>query len=274
MIQTILVPTDFSATSQNAALYAVSLAKQSATTKIVLYHSYSLIKLPPNPNGVVDESTPDTNEKESSEKLKAFEDFVRSSAGTIEVQSFHSSKTLSEGIDEVCTIAKPDLIVMGITGGGIVKAAVVGSNSITIAKHTNIPVIIVPTDVPYASIDRTLLVTDFIDVESTIPVNTISSILQVTSSSFYILHVTSAIEKVNEVEKAKLETMFAERIPEYHIIQDSAFENAVEKFVEDNRIDLVVIVPKQRGLLESAFTKNHTKALAFHIKKPLLVTHI
>lgn len=40
MIQTILLPTDFSVTATNAGLYTVALANQIGAKKIVVYHSY------------------------------------------------------------------------------------------------------------------------------------------------------------------------------------------------------------------------------------------
>ena len=49
-MKTILVPTDFSDASLNAALYALGYAKQIDVKKIVFYHSYSApIHLSPEP---------------------------------------------------------------------------------------------------------------------------------------------------------------------------------------------------------------------------------
>ena len=41
-MRTILVPTDFSATAQNSAFYALGLAKELGASKLVLYNAYSM----------------------------------------------------------------------------------------------------------------------------------------------------------------------------------------------------------------------------------------
>ncbi|MBW7952968.1 MAG: universal stress protein, partial [Chitinophagaceae bacterium] len=40
MIETILLPSDFSATATNAGLYAIELANQIGAKKVVVYHTY------------------------------------------------------------------------------------------------------------------------------------------------------------------------------------------------------------------------------------------
>ncbi|MEI2711024.1 MAG: universal stress protein [Chitinophagaceae bacterium] len=42
MIETILLPTDFSETAKNAGLYAVELAFQIGAKKVVVYHTYEV----------------------------------------------------------------------------------------------------------------------------------------------------------------------------------------------------------------------------------------
>src|SRR4051812_44904314 len=42
-MKTIIVPTDFSATAYNAARYALELAAQLGTSRILLYHAYEII---------------------------------------------------------------------------------------------------------------------------------------------------------------------------------------------------------------------------------------
>ena len=52
-MESILLPTDFSATARNAALYALRLAKQLSVKKVVLYHSYEIpISMDPMAPGI------------------------------------------------------------------------------------------------------------------------------------------------------------------------------------------------------------------------------
>jgi nucleotide-binding universal stress UspA family protein len=47
-------------------------------------------------------------------------------------------------------------------------------------------------------------------------------------------------------------------------------ESGIDAFAEKNKIDLLVVLPRKKGLFESLFGKSESKSLIFHTKVPLL----
>jgi len=279
-MKTILVPTDFSDTSRNAAIYAFDLAKQVKATKIILYNTYNVpLNIAPDPL-LPSISTMDIDEiKEGSiSGLQYFKNqLINECPLGVEIELLSNYGIITSDINEVCNNTNTELIVIGITGGGILTETLLGSNATVLAKSSPVPVIIVPQKTHYKHITRLLLVSDFDEVETSTPIMPIKKILDETQAEFVILHIAenshhSLYEGSYECQAFK--DLFESYNPEFHFIVNQHFSEAINEFVEKNLIDITVIVPKKNNFLESMFTKSHTKELAFHSHIPLLAVHI
>ncbi len=279
-MKTILVPTDFSDTSINAAKYAYGLAMQVGAKEIVLYNSFITpisSTLDPSMPGIsiVDFETLEIASKEGLQFVKdtLYGSFGDTSVG-IELLSKHGY--LSDNINSACDESKADVIVMGITGGGLISEKVFGSNTTIIAKYAKVPVIIVPSDSCYKQINKLLLVSDFVEIEEYVPFIPIKQVLDETKAKLMILHVAenshhSLYEGAYECFAFK--ELFAGYNPEFHFVVNSNFAQAINNFASENNADVIIVIPKKHSLLESLFTKSHTKELAFHSRIPLMAVH-
>ncbi len=152
----ILVPTDFSATAKNAALYAVELAKQVGIQKIVLYNAYqSPVTIDPM-MPTIQLFDIEELKKNSEEALTHFKEELQTVAGGINLETVSAFNLLVDGLDEVCKTTGADLIVMGITGVGALEETLIGSNAVSVARHSTIPVIIVPAKAKFVKINEVL----------------------------------------------------------------------------------------------------------------------
>ena len=279
-MKTILVPTDFSDTSINAAKYAFGLAKQVGAKEIILYNSFITpisTTLDPSVPGIsiVDFETLETA---SIEGLQSVKDKLHKAFGdtSIAIELLSKHGLLTDNINSASDEANADVIVMGITGGGIISEKVFGSNTTIIAKYSKIPVIIVPSDSCYKQINKLLLVSDFIEIEEHVPIIPIKKILDDTKAKLMVLHVAenshhSLYEGAYECFAFK--ELFAGYNPEFHFVINTNFAKAINDFATTNEADVTVIIPKRHSLLESLFTKSHTKELAFHSHIPLMAVH-
>jgi nucleotide-binding universal stress UspA family protein len=270
MINTILLPSDFSQTSINAGVYALELAKHVGAKTVVVYHTYNTAtEAEPM---VYAQVVTEPFRQESKVKLNAFVEDLRTKASEgILIEAYHSHADLTVAVNEIAHTTKADLIVMGITGGGKLKETIIGSHSVTVAKHTHIPVIIVPTSASYKAIEKIVLLSDLKDVEETAPVAEINNLLASTHAKLSVLHIHTSNE-AHTSEKEKLNALLG-TVPEYHFVNSADFSEAVDDFVNSNQVDLVIVVPKKHGIFEGIFGVNHTKTLAFHSKVPLMVAH-
>lgn len=271
MINSLLLPTDFSQTAANAGVYAIELAKQVGAKNIVVYHTYNTAT-EAEPMAYAQIVT-EPFRQESKVKLNAFVAQLKEKAGdAITIEAYQSHANLAVAINEVANISNAQLIVMGITGGGKLKETVVGSHSVKVAKQTSIPVIIVPTNATFKAIKKVLLVSDLKDIQATTPIEEITNLLQTSKATLSVLHIANATTETFATEIEQLNSLLTTK-PDYHFVNHADFSEAVDQFVNTHQIDLVIVVPKKHGIFESIFTVNHTKTLAFHSKVPLMVAH-
>eukprot|EP01136_Pigoraptor_vietnamica_P001320 Opistho-1_new@27785 len=138
-MKNMLVPTDFSATAQNAARYALQLAAQLGTPKVILYNAYQApMMIDPMVPAVqlLDEEQLRNSSKESLDKFKLLLQPICPEG--CQLDTFCEYALLNNGLDPACVTNDAGLIVMGITGGGILEEKLIGSNTVSVAQHPHV----------------------------------------------------------------------------------------------------------------------------------------
>jgi len=271
-MSTILVPTDFSATAKNAAIYALAFAKQNNFKRVVLYHCYNVINVPDPLLGYNAIAVNDPYKESSTQKLSEFQEELKPYTGDIEIELYHSSGTLADQVNQTCELTGASLIIMGITGGGALKEMFVGSNTIDVSKVADAPVIIVPPKAVFAPVQNVALASDLKEVEDTTPVETIKNLLGRTKAKLHVLHVGQQPD-IAEARRGTvvLDRLFQGNKPEYHFLTAPSFAEAINDFVAKQHIDLIISMPRQHGFFEKLFKKTNTLVLAYHTHVPLML---
>ena len=274
----ILIPTDFSSTAFNSSVYGLEFAKQTNAEKAILFNAFQApINVSPDPMVPSIESFDfDTLRKASSDSLQIFkQNVINKVTGSLTVETLSECCTLVSDIDSIAKENEAGLIIMGITGSGTMSEIFIGSNSIQVSKHTDVPVLIVPANVTYKPITNILLVSDYINVSETIPYKEICKLLDATRAKLTVLHVDEEYlveEPENDIiQKEILSSMFSGYNIEYFIATNSIFLDAVNEFIEMNKIDLVIAVPKKYGFPENILHQSVSKTMAFHTHIPLIL---
>ena len=273
-MKTILVPTDFSATSKNAASYALGLASLIGVPKVVFYHFYQTT-LVYTPTGELDEfATIEPNRMKSLEGLNTFIESLGTLPGDIEIEMYQGAESVDVGITEVATIVNADLIIMGIKGGGIIKETIVGSHTLKIARELTTPVLIVPAFSKVGKCEKITFLSDLKEVDKHTPIKGLKSFLEHGNVELSILHLLKNKEKIEDTngEREKIIQLFKNYTPSFQFKESHHYTDDIIDFVSENDVDILAIVPKNHGLIETLFN-DHTKKLAFHSKVPLLILH-
>lgn len=276
-MEAILLPTDFSPTAHNAALYALQLAEQMGIGRLVLYHSYEIpVSIDPISPGVqmLDLESVKTS---SAEALEVFARGLQAYSGSIQIEHINEYGALSDGLDEVCARAHASIVVMGIAGGGVLEEKLVGSTTISVGKHTHKPVVIVPAKAPFAPIRSIMLASDFEKNDDNIPADEIKNLIGRTGARLFVLHIEdkepestpSQIRSGDFAIHAAIDALQ----PSYHTVHSKHFAEAVNDFVIEHQVDLVISIPKEKGFFQGWFSESHTKMLAFHSTVPVMVMH-
>ncbi len=273
-MKTILVPTDFTETSKNAAEYALGLASLLTIPKIVFYH-YFPTPLVYTPAGELDEeATIEANRNKSIEDLNDFIDSLKPIDAGIEIEMYQGASSVNEGIKEVSKIVNADIVVMGIKGGGVIKEKIIGSHTLSIARHIAIPVLIIPAMTKLKKCEKITFLSDFKNVENNRSLEGLRTFLDHGIVKFTILHLLKHNEKIDAAhpEKQKLDRMFKKYSPTFEYKESHHYTDDIIDFVFESHTDILALVPKEHGLIETIFN-DHTKKLAFHSKVPLLILH-
>jgi len=276
-MKTIIVPTDFSETSYNAARYALGLARQMNTARVVLYHAYELIVPIPD----VPTSVPMVNPDElRSASMEGLDKMKRELEPLLPENTILASRAenhlLPANIDQVAKQEEADLIVMGITGGSQLEEILVGSNTIDVVKHTTCPVIIVPGSARFRPIRKIVFACDFRKVVETTPVQPLKKLLSVFKPELHVLnidHESKHFTSDTPYETLMLDTLLEGYDPQFHFIDHTNVVQGIMDFAGKQEADLILIIPKKHGLFDHIFKRSRTTQLAFHTHVPLLAIH-
>ena len=109
----------------------------------------------------------------------------------------------------------------------------------------------------------------------TIPTDEIKLLVKDFNASLHVLNTGKRTEFNPDVvfESGLLQEMISELNPEYHFITHNDPDKGVLDFVEKNGIDLLVVIPKRRQLLDQILHKSHTRQFVLHSHVPVMAIH-
>jgi nucleotide-binding universal stress UspA family protein len=273
-MKTIIVPTDFSAISNNARDYAVGLAKNTGSS-ILLFHAYQVpVSMTDVPIVLVSvEELQKNAEMKMAEVKRSLEQTTRDS---IKIYAETKLGDTVDELEELCNRVKPFAVVMGTKGATGLERVFFGSTTLTTIKHLSWPVIVVPPDKKYSAIKKIGFACDFREVVKTTPTHFIRDFVKEFNAELHVLNVdfkNSHFKPETPEESLLLHTMLEDLNPKYDFIEEGNIEAGIEKFAEKNNLDLVITIPKKHKLLEGLFKKSHTKDLIFHSHLPIMCVH-
>jgi nucleotide-binding universal stress UspA family protein len=273
-MKTIVVPTDFSAISNNAMNYAAAMAKETGAS-IILFHAYQVpVSMTDVPIVLVSVEELQKNAESKMEEAKK-----KLEQQTGDGLKIYTETKLGDAIDELenlCQNVKPFAVVMGTKGATGLERVLFGSTTLTAIKHLTWPVIIVPPGKNYSSIKKAGFACDFREVVETTPIKSIRDFLNEYKAELHVLNVDFHDKhfKPDTPEQSMLLHHELEGLqPQYHFIENEKVEEGINKFADDNHLDLVITIPKKHKLLEGLFKKSHTRELVFHSHVPIMCVH-
>lgn len=265
----VLIPTDFSSNSLNAALYAVQLYGDEGNIFTIL-NSYML------PRGAASTmwSIDDLLAKESVEGVNIFVTKL-----TEELPSHRPEyRTASEHGDLPNVISRfaddaepPELVVMGTQGASGLKEVLMGSNTADVIKGCKLPVLAVPENSRYRSPRRIVLADDGGPVDKA----TVKVLLDIARWSQAELMIVRVINEETTVETGSstsvYDTLLGAIPHSHHYISGENVNTALHDLADQSDADLVVVIHRHRGLFEQLFHRSTATKLAMHTHIPMLV---
>ena len=266
----ILVPVDFSGCSINAVRYAASLAKK-IKGEIVLMHSINV----PVTHGeigastIINELSQGIEEDVNGNFAKLIDEIP--AIKEVPYDTIIKSNFITDAVIAVSKSTDIDIIVMGTKGAHGLEEVVMGSNTYSVIRDINIPVIAVPGNAVFKSIQRIVFASDYKKtyVESLEPLLTLARAF---GSEIHVLHISPGVDiTTEEMDEAKKFKRYLKNVRHhYHFIQNDDLEESIEKYVKDHNIDMVSLMPRKHNIFEQIFGKSHSRKIILHTDLPLL----
>lgn len=270
-MQTILIPTDFSAQAQNAANHAAELAR-IFEAKLLLFHAYML----PTPVSEVPYVmvTVDELQKENEQMIKKEAESLNQKFG-LEVEWLVRIGIPSDEIKILTEERQIDLVVMGMKGvGGLDK--LIGSTTVNLIRKIKTPVMVIPQDAVFKAINHITFASDLhfeINVQSFGP---LAEIAKKFNSNVHIVHVNkdNSMNMEEELEWRKHAENYLHGIQyEFITVSDSNVKHGIVEYMETHDTDLLVMLAHRHGFIERLFNRSQTAAMAYETKVPMLALH-
>lgn len=280
-MKSILLPTDFSETANNAFLYALHLANNLELKVFVLY-AY----MPPilsATHGGQPEMLQSAYEEMELSKFQSFKENVTLLKNIASEHSFSTDNVIflfEEGglINSIKkTIEKEDIhaIVMGTTGASGLSKALIGSNTVDVIKQIKRPVLAVPTSAKFKPAKKIAFTTLFRD-EDQVALQEIVNIAKGIPFEIYCIHVLNDPKYLKDVlikseewgkmyENAKIDFVFLEK--------NGTVENTINKFLMENDIDLLSVVKRNKSFFDRLLKSSLSSQFVFHSHIPTWVFH-
>lgn len=271
----ILVPTDFSDTSKNAAKYAAQMLHDRPGTQMILYYVYD--GLTAGSDGTLLAEDDEDRKVILGQALWNMRSELNAISDVDIQTATEKGSSLIDSIDRYVRHHAIDLVVMGITGATKLEQVFMGSNTLKLVNHCTCPVMIVPPDAVYTPIKEVALTSDFKNVETTIPFESIKRLLDLFEPTLYVINVDSEhyveISEQYKAEKKIMEEQFANYDPQFAFIRLYDFLDAINQFAKDKEVDFIITVPKKHSFLSNLFRSSTTKKLAYHSHIPIVAIH-
>ncbi len=262
-MKSILVTTDFSENSRNAANFAIKLA-QRFQSKINFLHVFSVPMVNPELPELVDFNNYQEINDEHLTKWISDLDLKK-----VEYDVFcKPNYSLLSEIEELAEQENYDLIVIGFTGSGYYEGMFVGSNTQSMLTDSKVPVLAIPMNFTFKEDLKIAFAYDGKKIGNSRSLETFKSLYKELSTELIAFHVSKNTDSVliyNELKKYLSFDEFMLEIEENDDIQEGILE-----YITNNSIDILGIIPRKHSFFERLFHESYTKEFAKYSPIPFM----
>lgn len=266
-MNTILIPTDFSAAAENAMHYGAQMAQQ-LNCSITLLHVYIAPAAMYGMTGTMNEipvmAIPFEDLKRSADAglERCFKE-LKSKHPQLDIKVESRFGNAEDDIIDVAEEIKPLVIIMGSHHASGLERFIFGSTTYSIIRDTKYPVIAVPVDFTSFETGTVVLAADF-ESEHTIPHKRIADFISAVKATLHVVHVQTGKEEQRSLVE------FEHLSPVYFTIQNEDVKEGLLRYVEDVKADMLMILPHEHNFMERTFFKLHAEPIINDAKIPVI----
>ena len=267
----IILATDFSENAKNAIEYAVQLfGLQEVQYTIV----NSFVEPKATTNVVV--SMNDLLRKESLRGLDALERRLTEQFPEISIDSRSIYGSIASVIDEIGSTEDIDYVVAGSKGLSALESFVLGSSALDIVKRVKLPLLLVPKECVFHSIDCIALAADYKHLEQIDLLNPLVNIVLDQDAELKIVNVQTTNEEPNytqALEGLELHNAFLAIKHEFCNEINTDVVRGILSFTERNEVQMLAMIARKHTFFDRLLHKSITKEITKLAYLPYLVLH-
>lgn len=260
----ILIATDFSDASLNAARFAITHFG-GARTRFTLVHSF----LDPR---VDDTLMPDISviaRKQAFKGLRSFERKCMKLGGPASFARVASSAWLPHAITDMAREQGADLVIMGAHGAG--ENPLFGSVSTAVVVKAKIPVVLVPRSWEPGPIKRIMLAHDGGPMDRAM-LAPLQRFAKRKKADVVVTHVrNNSVAMDKGLDRRALKDLLPGTPVSYVTLFGYSVAATIDEVAAEGRVQLVVAVHRERGFWKGLLHRSKAKRMALHTHVPLMV---
>ena len=278
----ILIPTDFSDPSENAANFALAIA-HVMEAQVMLCHAFVVpVQLPMAAQVSISVVDYDTVRQQTNERLSAMAAKIEEEASKGWMANSRPVQCAAEGgpfidvLNGMVEKEKAAMVVMGMSGDGAVSQFFLGSSSREMIDQAKIPVLLVPKSAAFMGINKIAFATDLSEGDIDV-IQSLATFAQQFNAEILVAHVSEG-QGDEDKQQAKIADFLNDitckiNYPRIYFrnIKQMNVDEGLDWLTEHGQIDMLVMVHHPSNLIDILFNRSHTENVARRIEIPLLV---
>lgn len=269
-MKNILLPTDFSPNSRNAAVYALQFFRETPCT----FHLLHVIPVP-------SDNLRTTYLTTSPGVQKKFDDLLNW-LNSVKINPEHKftitfkANYLIEAVRSQVVEKNIDLILMGTKGATNKTGTVVGKNTSDVMMKVKCPILAISENAVYKSPENILFPTDYKIPYENKMLSTLFEVLKNPGTSVKILELFTTDGEPTQEQEANKQLLQSYFAPHRSFLQTyySKKEEGTEEFFDSkNKSDMIVMAAKNLNICQKLLRNYQSNQIPFIRQLPLLVLH-
>ena len=271
----ILLPTDFSKNSKNAIDYAMVLCKNWECTFYILnvqkQSEFILDDLMAAPaNSSINTAITEDNEEDLNKFLTELK--KRNTNKNYNFESIFDFDSLVGSINQVVQAKNIDLIIMGTNGATGAKEIVFGSNTLNIIRKTDCPILTIPENYKFTSIDTILFTTENCEDFNANGIKPLLDIITTYKSKLNVIDIDFANYPNNtKSHNSDLKALFGTQPYTYNLIKEVPYPMVINTVTQLFDYNLHALFIESKSFIERFIYGSITNEISYNSTLPLLI---
>jgi len=276
-MKTLLIPVDFSESTENVIKYAAGFSCDTHVDRIILLRSYYVsmyAQLLPSADFVQMSAENINAEREKVEaNLKHLStELYRKCMPTIKIETALSDLPLVRAVHNLIARERPSIVLIGSDEIPYENDSYIGEQIIAIAKTSPVPVLIVPGHVQYQKIETALVPCDFGAISRLSALQTFRDPKKWLHPQLMVLNVDAKQKyKENEQLAAGLVSLLEGYDFKVYHSEDKDIVHGIFSFAREHDPQMIIALPGKYSFFYNLTHRNITKALALNARRPVLI---